>query len=119
MTEPAAFCLGCGCNLAAEQVVELGELRADPRGDISWSGGALPLTAGEHLLLGSLAQARGRVVSKAVLQERIGYEGDNNVIEVFLVRIRRKLRSAGAPTDLIETVMSRGIRLNLEAVQCQ
>lgn len=119
MIEPATFCPGCGCNLAAEQPVELGALRVDPRGDVTWAGNLVDLTGGQHQVLSTLAQARGQLVTKAVLEERLGYEGLANVVDVHLVRIRRKLRQAGAPATAIATVTGRGHRLNLEALQCR
>jgi DNA-binding response OmpR family regulator len=107
------FCPCCGHNLAAEAVIAIGQLRVDPRGDATWGGGTIGLTSAEHIILASIAGAKGAIVAKAVLQERIGYEGDGNVIDVFLTKMRRKLRAAGAPPALIANVRDRGWRLDL------
>lgn len=116
-----AFCPSCGHNLAAEQPAAIGPLSYDPRGDVAWRGSLVPLTASEHLILCSLALAAGALVSRATIEERIGYDGLCRVIDVFILRIRRKLRAAGAPATIIEAVRGRGYRLNrpmLEALTC-
>lgn len=116
MNTDLPFCPCCGHNLAAEQPMAVGSLAVDPRGDASWEGRAIHFTPGERIVLDSIVQARGRLVPAPALRERIGYEGLGNVLDVFLVRIRRKLRQAGAPATLIETAIGRGYRLNLEAL---
>lgn len=113
MIERSPFCPCCGHNLAAEDPVTIGALRVDPRGDATWRGSTLGLTAGEHIVFGTLAQARGRLVDVAILQERAGYEGFANAVPVFLTKIRRKLRAAGAPPGMIVNVLNRGWRLDL------
>lgn len=112
-TNPLPFCPCCGNNLGAELPVTIGGLAVDPRGDATWRGRLLGFTAAEHIIFGTIAQARGAIVGAALLAERIGYEGDANVIAVFLVKIRRKLRAAGAPPAIIANVMNRGWRLDL------
>ncbi|TMJ19010.1 MAG: winged helix-turn-helix domain-containing protein [Alphaproteobacteria bacterium] len=119
MIEALAFCPGCGCNLEAERPVLIGELAHDPRGFTRWRGSILSFTAAEHLVFGSLAQAGGAIVARAVLCERVGNETLGNVIEVFMTRIRRKLRDAGAPATIVQTVIGRGYRLNVEVIQCR
>jgi DNA-binding response OmpR family regulator len=116
-----AFCPCCGINLAAEQPVSIGPLGYDPRGDATWNGGRLPLTSAEHIVLGSLALAGGALVPRPTIDERLGYDGDHRVSDVYLLRVRRKLRAAGAPATVIENVRSRGYRINrpmLESLAC-
>ena len=114
------FCPHCGHNLTVEQPVALGPLAFDPREQIRWNGDALPLTASEFLLLGSLIQAQGKLVNKDILAERAGYDGRgdaNNLVQVLVCRIRRQLRHAGAPDGLIVTEMRRGIRIDRDRLQ--
>lgn len=109
------FCRHCGHNQLAEQPVAFGPLSFDPLGEARWHGEPIDLTRGEFLLLGSLAQAGGKVVSKDVLAERVGYDGDgdpHDVVQVLVCRIRRKLRAAGVPPTIIRTVRGRGCALH-------
>jgi len=55
----------------------------------------------------------GRVVSKHEILDGVwddAFEGDPNVVEVYVARLRRKLDGAGGPR-LIETVRGMGYRL--------
>ncbi|MDD3800204.1 MAG: winged helix-turn-helix domain-containing protein [Novosphingobium sp.] len=120
MSAPPCFCPCCGHNLTVEQPIVLGPLAYDPREQIRWHGDAMPLTASEFLLLGSLIQAEGKLVTKDVLAERIGYDGAgdaSNLIGVLVCRIRRHLRRAGAPDGLIVTELRRGVRLDRDRLQ--
>ena len=75
-------------------------------------GAALDLTDTERRLLGYLAAHRDRVVSKTQILTAIwGYDGfDENVIEVHVSSLRRKLE-AGGRSRLVHTVRGRGYRL--------
>jgi two-component system, OmpR family, response regulator len=95
--------------------LEVGTLRLDLRGRRALSGGApLALTAREFELLGFLVRRAGRIVSKGeilagVWEDR--FEGDPNVVEVYVARLRRKLTAAGASPS-IETIRGMGYRLD-------
>ncbi len=95
----------------------MGALSYDPRGFVWWGSLVITLTAAQHLLLGSLVQAGGRYVTRATLAERIGSDGDGNVVAVQMSRLRKNLASAGAPIDAIENVRGRGYRLNLPQLE--
>ena len=115
MTRPT-FCHACGANLEAEQPVEFGPLRVDPRGEAHWDGRKIKLTCAQFLLFSTIAQARGKLVSKDVLAERAGYDGQgdaHDVAQVFICRIRGALRSIGAPPTIIRTVRGRGCSLDV------
>ncbi|WP_129792581.1 helix-turn-helix domain-containing protein [Sphingosinicella sp. CPCC 101087] len=111
------YCTHCGHNLEAERPTSIGPLAFDPLGMASWRGAPFHLTAGEHLLLGGLVQARGGLVRDSVLAERIGTESLGNVIQVLMTRLRRKFRDAGAPATLIQTVRHRGYRLDVAMLE--
>ncbi len=76
------------------------------------AGARVDLTETERRLLGYLAQHRDRVVSKTQILTAVwGYEGfDENVIEVHVSSLRRKLE-AGGGSRLVHTVRGRGYRL--------
>ena len=76
------------------------------------SSRVVDLTDTERRLLGYLAAHRERVVSKTQILTAVwGYEGfDENVVEVHVSSLRRKLEADGEPR-LLHTVRGRGYRL--------
>jgi DNA-binding response OmpR family regulator len=112
-----ALCPSCGHNLEVERAVAIGRLSYDPRGFTWWNDAFVRLTPAMHLIVGTLIHARGALVPGHILAERIGYEGDGNVVDVFLTKIRRGFREAGAPANLFENVRGRGHRLNVRLVE--
>lgn len=95
-------------------VLEAGDLSLDPaRRRVERSGQELSLTPREFGLLEFLMRHRGDVVSKAEILEGVWdahYEGDPNVVEVYVGYLRRKVDQ---PFDrkAIETVRGVGYRL--------
>ncbi|MCC6312245.1 MAG: response regulator transcription factor [Trueperaceae bacterium] len=77
-------------------------------------GRQLRLTPREFTLLEHLLRHRDRIVGRAVLKERVwgGDDGGNgsNVVDVYVSRLRRKLRAAGS-TACIRTVPGSGYTL--------
>jgi DNA-binding response OmpR family regulator len=76
------------------------------------AGVELDLTDTERRLLGYLAAHREGVVSKAQILTAVwGYDGfDENVVEVHVSSLRRKIESGGG-ARLLHTVRGRGYRL--------
>jgi two-component system, OmpR family, response regulator len=73
----------------------------------------VPLTAREFELLTFFVRRAGRVVSKQEILAGVwddAFEGDPNVVEVYVARLRRKLDEPGGPRR-IETVRGMGYRL--------
>ncbi|SCK55189.1 response regulator transcription factor [Streptomyces sp. WMMB 322] len=94
----------------ARTVLRLGTLCVDPgtRG-VSVGERDVELTAKEFAVLEHLAVRAGDVVSKAEILEHVwdfAYEGDANIVEVYISALRRKI---GA--DWIATVRGAGYRL--------
>ncbi|MCQ8832284.1 response regulator transcription factor [Streptomyces malaysiensis] len=94
----------------ASPVVRVGALTVD-RGArrVERDGREVALTAKEFSVLEQLATRAGDVVSKADILEHVwdfAYDGDPNIVEVYVSALRRKL-GAG----LIETVRGAGYRL--------
>jgi two-component system, OmpR family, response regulator len=92
--------------------LEVGTLRLDLRARRAVDdGGEVRLTAREFALLAYLVRRAGRVVSKAEILAGVwddAFEGDLNVVEVYVARLRRKL---GTGSARIETVRGMGYRL--------
>ncbi|MEU1666917.1 response regulator transcription factor [Streptomyces sparsogenes] len=94
----------------ASPVVRVGDLVVD-RGArrVERDGSEAALTAKEFSVLEQLVVRPGEVVSKAEILEHVwdfAYEGDPNIVEVYVSALRRKL-GAG----VIETVRGAGYRL--------
>lgn len=98
-------------GLAAADI-EIGPLRIDTRASrVTLSGNPVKLTSQEYRLLAYLALHRGKVVSRTELVEHLydqDFDRDSNTIEVFVVRLRKKLDA-----NLIQTV--RGLGYSLDA----
>ena len=87
-----------------------GSLVLDPRcGKVTLEGAEVKLTSHEFRVLSYLMHHSPRVVSQSELTEHIysqDFDRDSNTVEVFIARLRRKLRPA-----FIETVRSLGYRM--------
>ncbi|MGW7021423.1 response regulator transcription factor [Streptomyces decoyicus] len=95
---------------SAQPVLRVGALVIDQGAQrVERDGGEVTLTAKEFAVLEQLALRAGEVVSKAEILEHVwdfAYEGDVNIIEVYVSALRRKL-GAGH----IVTVRGAGYRL--------
>lgn len=96
-------------------VYEVGDLRLDPiahrcrRGEVD-----VPLTAREFAVLEFLLRRPGQVVSKGEILDNVwdfGFEGDPNIVEVYIRHLRRKLDEPFGKR-LIQTVRGVGYRLD-------
>lgn len=94
----------------ASPVVVVGDLRMDTAARRVYAGeGEVELTAKEFAVLEQFALRAGEVVSKAQILEHVwdfAYDGDPNIVEVYVSALRRKL---GARR--IQTVRGAGYRL--------
>lgn len=92
-------------------IVEVGDLSLDLATRRATAGGkAVDLTPTEFSLLEFLMRHAGQVVTRRMLCEHLwatDWEGQTNVIEVHVNRLRRKL-DRGREQSLIETVRGRG-----------
>ncbi|MFE6284470.1 response regulator transcription factor [Streptomyces sp. NPDC057877] len=94
----------------ASPVLTLGTLTLDTAAHrVTLDGTEITLTAKEFAVLEQLAVRAGEVVSKARILEHVwdfAYDGDPNIVEVYISALRRKLGAA-----LIRTVRGAGYRL--------
>ncbi len=90
-------------------------LRIDlDRRTATFSGRPLPLTRIELDLLATLAAARGRVLARRQLIERVWGDGwalDDRTVDSHVKALRRKLRDAGAAESLLVAVRGVGFKL--------
>jgi DNA-binding response OmpR family regulator len=95
-------------------VLTVGDLRVDPAGLRCSRGDVLiALTPKEFAILHCLARRAGEVVPKSELLARawdFAYDGDSNVVEVYISALRRKIDKPFGRTTL-STVRGAGYRL--------
>jgi DNA-binding response OmpR family regulator len=91
-------------------MLEAGDLRLDPAGRRVWRGETeVVLTARETSVAEYLLRRKGEVVSKRDILTHVWddeFEGDPNIVEVYVRRLRNKLGR-----QKIETVRGAGYRL--------
>lgn len=102
-------------ELSSQPVLSWGELNLDPsRCQVTYRDELLPLTPKEYALLELFLRNRKRVFSCGMILEHLwAFEEmpGEEAIRTHIKGLRQKLRKAGAPQDLIETVYGIGYRL--------
>jgi len=95
-------------------VLTVGDLELDPaRHRVTQGGVELSLTPREYSVLAFLMRHRGNVVTKGEIVRSVwdtNYDGDDNIVEVYIGYLRRKLGSSRSGHG-IETVRGVGYRL--------
>jgi DNA-binding response OmpR family regulator len=102
--------------IASSPILEWGDLRLNPSTyEVTYGNTHIHLTPKEYALLELLLRNGRRVLSRSVMIEHIwSLEAppEEKTVKVHIRGVRQKLKAAGAPEDLIETVHSLGYRLN-------
>lgn len=96
---------------AEPQVLRAGQLEVDAyRAEVRYAGRALGLTPSEFKLLQHMARTPGRVIARSELYEAAIPDGDalERAVDIHVVNLRRKLRTAGAGEGVLRTVRGRG-----------
>ena len=92
----------CGGRLAVDQVQRLIRIDGHPIG----------ITEMEYRVLELLAFARNNVVSRQMLLKHLYRRADDQpqpkIIDVFISKLRKKLRNASGGAEFIETIPQRG-----------
>ena len=92
----------CGGRMAVDQVQRL--IRID--------GHPIAITEMEYRVLELLAFARNNVVTRTMLLKHLYRRSDDQpqpkIIDVFISKLRKKLRSASGGAEFIETIPQRG-----------
>jgi len=100
----------------ASPVLEWDGLKLDPSTyEVSYNNKPLRLTPKEYSLLELFLRSGRRVLSRSLLIEHIwSLEAppSEDTVKAHIKSLRNKLRSVGAPNNLIETIHSIGYRLN-------
>lgn len=94
--------------------VEVGDIRIDPKVRRAWvDGREIRLTSREFDVLVFLLGRAEQVLSKPAILDGVwsdSFEGDPNIVEVYIARLRHRLSGAGSGAA-IETVRGAGYRL--------
>lgn len=117
MTAALSTCPQCGCDLEALDAFTVGSLGVEDSGAVIWwSGHQVPLTTAERLILLAIVRAGGKTVSRDILAEAEGYEGDrpDESVNVLLSRINKAFRAIDPSFDRIETIWGQGVRWRAE-----
>ena len=92
----------CGGRLAVDQVQRLIRIDSHPIG----------ITEMEYRVLELLAFARNNVVTRAMLLKHLYRRADDQpqpkIIDVFISKLRKKLRNASGGAEFVETIPQRG-----------
>jgi DNA-binding response OmpR family regulator len=104
-------------EVRAPAVLEVGDLRIDPTTRGTWRGTTeVQLTSREFDVLEALMRRSPALLSKAELLASVwsfDYDGDGNIVEVFVRRLRNKVDTPFGRTTLT-TVRGGGYRLDPE-----
>ncbi len=96
-------------------IIEIGEIVIDKdRHEVYKSGKQIELTLKEFELLNTLAENRGRVVSRNTLLDEIwGYDyfGETRTVDVHIRHLRKKIEDDDSNPKYIETIRGRGYKL--------
>lgn len=102
-------------NTSSTPILEWGNLRLDPSTyEVNYEQHSLHLTPKEYGLLEVLLRNGRRVLSRSVIIEHVwSLEAppEEYTVKVHIRSLRQKLKTVGAPNDLIETVHGMGYRL--------
>ncbi|MCW2569575.1 MAG: transcriptional regulator, partial [Mycobacterium sp.] len=94
--------------------IQVGDLRVDPSRHRCWRGDTeIPLTAREFSVLEYLVRRTGLITRKFEILDGVweyDFDGDPNIVEVYIGRLRRKIDEPFGRHDL-ETVRGAGYRL--------
>ena len=97
-------------------LLEWGDLCLDPAAcEVTYAGQPVYPTPKEYSLLELFLRHRRRVFSRsAILEQLWSFESppEEETVKAHIKGVRQKLKSVGAPADLIETVYGLGYRLN-------
>jgi len=95
------FCPHCGYDLQLDGAVLINDFSMmGPMAPLWWGEQVVKLTSAERMICYTLMKAYPSPVRISVLLDRVDSESDDNLIAVYLSRIRKKLREAGAPMPI-------------------
>lgn len=106
------ICPHCGYDLRQDEPITIGDAHFDPASGFSWRGDKIHFSPNERLFVSTLMKAGGRLISNAVMVERLDIDHVKEPVEhvrVYATRIRKILIRAGAGR-LFENDWGQGLR---------
>lgn len=98
MSASERICPHCGYDLIVDAPIILNDFAMmGPMSPLSFLGRPVRLTPAERVVVWTIFKSFPRAVRMSVILDRLGSEAEGNVIDVYLCRIRKKLRTIGAP----------------------
>jgi DNA-binding response OmpR family regulator len=103
-------------NTPQSPILEWEKLTLDPnKCEVRYHGTELHLTPKEYALLEFFLRSGNRILSRSIIIDHVwtfeDFPGEDTV-KVHLRSLRQKLKTAGAPSNFIETIYGQGYRLN-------
>jgi len=91
-------CPHCGYDLAKDAPILLNDFAMlGPMSPLTWKSTPIRLTPAERSVIWTIFKSYPRAVALDVILDRLESDAEGNVIDVYLSRIRAKLRAIGAP----------------------
>ena len=104
------YCPSCGYNFERDPIIESGLWRLDPiQGIAYYNGVRMKLTEQQFGILYAVAAAKGVIVERGTLLNRVGSDAETNVIATQMSRIGDACRERWIKMP-IETVWGKGLR---------
>lgn len=105
------MCPGCGRDLIADQPVIINDFSMfSGASTLFYRGNPVRLTYSERTLMWSMMKAFPNPITHDAMLNRLDSEAEGNVIDVYMSRIRAKLRKIGAPIPFESIKVSVGRR---------
>lgn len=103
------FCPHCGYDLVLDAPVLINDFSMmGAMSQLWWRDQPIgTLTGTERMICYTLMKAYPAAVRTSVILDRIDSEGEGKILNVYVFRIRKKLREAGAPNP-IQAMLGRG-----------
>lgn len=103
-----AMCPHCGYDLRLDTPILIDDfIMMSSMAPLNWRGQNINLTGSERIICYTLMKTYPLPVRLPVILDRLDSEATGNVVDVYICRIRRKLRDVGAPNP-IKAVRNRG-----------
>lgn len=101
------MCPHCGYDLLLDAPILIDDFSMMSLiSNLWWRETPVPMTASEKVICYTLMKAYPLPVRRSVILERLDSESDGKIIDVYVCRLRKKLRAIGAPNP-IEMAQSR------------
>lgn len=105
------FCPHCGYDLRPDTPVFINNFTMfGPASQLMYDQTIVKLTESERFVCWTLLKAYPEAVTQEVILDRMGSDAMGNVINVYVCRIRKKLREIGAPNPIEPTYNKAGRR---------